>query len=67
MEKLDIKQLYSDNATLANKTVTVGGWVRSVRDSKNFGFVDLNDGTCFKGVQLVFTPEKCANYYITFF
>ena len=62
MEKLDIKQLHLTSADLKDKKVKVGGWVRSVRDSKNFGFVDLNDGTSFKGVQLVFTPEKCANY-----
>jgi len=62
MEKLDIKQLYTSSKELKDQKVKVGGWIRSVRDSKNFGFVDLNDGTSFKGVQLVFTPEKCKNY-----
>lgn len=43
-------------------TVTVGGWVRSVRDSKAFGFIDLNDGSSFKGVQIVFERETLENY-----
>jgi len=62
MKKTDIKQLYVKQDEYASKPVTVAGWVRSVRDSKNFGFIDLNDGTSFKGVQIVFTPEKCKNY-----
>ena len=37
----------------ADKTVTLGGWVRSVRTSKDCGFIDLNDGSAHKGVQVV--------------
>ncbi len=44
------------------KTVVVGGWARSIRDSKAFGFIDLNDGSCFKGVQIVFERENIVNY-----
>jgi len=62
MDKTDIRQLYEQYNSLNGKTVTVGGWVRSVRDVKEFGFVDLNDGTSFKGVQLVFTKQNCPNY-----
>jgi len=62
MKLTDIKKLYSQSKALQNTEVEVGGWVRSVRDNKNFGFIDLNDGTCFKGVQVVFTPENCKNY-----
>ncbi len=42
--------------------VTVAGWVRSIRDMKNFGFVVLNDGSCFKDLQVVMNREKLANY-----
>ena len=57
-----IRSLYADLNTFDGKTVTLGGWARSVRDSKAFGFLDLNDGSCFKGVQVVFEREKLANY-----
>jgi aspartyl/asparaginyl-tRNA synthetase len=43
-------------------TVTVAGWVRSIRDMKNFGFVMLNDGSCFKDLQVVMNREELANY-----
>ncbi len=62
MEKQDIRTLYQQYKTLDGKKVVVGGWVRSVRDVKEFGFIDLNDGTAFRGVQIVFTKENCANY-----
>ena len=62
MKLLDIKSLHLTHESLKDKEIKVGGWVRSVRDSKNFGFIDLNDGTSFKGVQIVFTPENCSNY-----
>ena len=44
------------------KTVVLGGWARSIRDSKAFGFIDLNDGSCFKGCQVVFEREFISNY-----
>ena len=62
MKQSDIKELHLNYETLNKQKVKIGGWVRSVRDSKNFGFIDLNDGTCFKGVQIVFTPDDCKNY-----
>ena len=49
-------------AAFDGKEVTLGGWARSVRDSKAFGFIDLYDGSCFKTVQVVFEREKIANY-----
>lgn len=61
MVKLDIKQLYTNSKDLDGKVVTIGGWVRSVRDMKNFGFMDLNDGTSFKGAQIVLNAEM-SNY-----
>ena len=62
MKKTDIKEIYKQCSKLDGQTVNVGGWVRSVRDSKNFGFIDLNDGTTFKGVQIVFEPQNIDNY-----
>ena len=48
MNRIKIAQLYADAGAFEGKAVTVAGWVKSVRDMKNFGFVTLNDGSCFK-------------------
>lgn len=53
MNKLDLIEIQKNLASFDGKVVTVGGWVRSARDSKSFGFIDLNDGTTFKGVQII--------------
>ena len=55
MEKLTVKDLYTNKENYINKQVTLEGWVRTVRDSKAFGFIELNDGSFFKNVQIVFT------------
>ncbi len=62
MKKELIRHLYEDTAAFADKSVTLGGWVRNLRDSKAFGFIDLNDGSYFKSIQVVFEREKIANY-----
>ena len=61
MEKLVIKELYKNTENYINKDVTLEGWVRTVRDSKTFGFIEINDGTFFKNVQIVFT-DKLSNF-----
>ncbi len=62
MKRELIRQIYSTPEAFGNKTVTVGGWVRNLRDSKAFGFIDLNDGSYFKSVQVVFEREVIDNY-----
>ena len=54
MKKTEVAAIYNDMSAFKSKTVTVCGWARSIRDSKAIGFIDLNDGTCFKGIQIVF-------------
>lgn len=49
-----IRDLYKNIDNYENKEITVEGWVRTVRDSKTFGFIEINDGTFFKNVQIVF-------------
>ena len=61
MEKLFIKNLYKDPAKYFNKEIHLSGWVRTVRDSKTFGFIELNDGTFFKNVQIVF-DDSLSNF-----
>ncbi len=62
MERLEIKKLYDSAESYADQSVTVCGWVKTLRDSKAIGFIELNDGSCFKGVQIVFEAEKIENY-----
>jgi len=61
MNDLVIKDLFRNTSEYVNKTITLDGWVRTVRDSKTFGFIELNDGSFFKNVQIVFT-DKLSNF-----
>ena len=54
MKKLVIKDLYRNTDNYVNKTVTLEAWVKTIRDSKTFGFIEINDGSFFKNVQIVF-------------
>ena len=60
--KLTTKEIYKEREKYLDKEVTVGGWVRSVRDSKTFGFIVLHDGTFFETLQVVYhdTMENFA-------
>ena len=62
MDRTRIAQLYADMEQLGGTTVTVAGWVKSIRDMKNFGFVTLNDGSCFKDLQVVMNRESLDCY-----
>ncbi|NLJ95873.1 MAG: asparagine--tRNA ligase [Clostridiales bacterium] len=54
MELVDIRQLYKSSDEYIGKEIKVGGWIRSVRDSKTFGFIVLHDGTHFNSLQVVY-------------
>ncbi|SET73902.1 asparaginyl-tRNA synthetase [Lacrimispora sphenoides] len=54
MDLITVRQIYKDKESLLNTQVTIGGWVRSLRDSKSFGFIVLNDGTYFETLQVVY-------------
>ena len=62
MKRQFIKEIYQSPESFGGKSVTLGGWVRNLRDSKAFGFIDLNDGSYFKSIQVVFERENIANY-----
>ena len=62
MDLTTVKSIYRNTAEYANKEVTLGGWIRTMRVSKNFGFIELNDGSFFKNIQIVFEAEKLSNY-----
>ena len=62
MDLNTVKSIYRSTADYANKEVTLGGWIRTMRVSKNFGFIELNDGSFFKNIQIVFEADNLSNY-----
>ena len=62
MSYTKIAAVFADSEALAGKTLTVGGWVRTIRDLKGFGFIELNDGSCFKNLQVVMESAALENY-----
>ena len=62
MERMRIAAIFADQESLGGKDVTVCGWARTIRDMKTFGFIELNDGSCFKNLQVVMSAEELANY-----
>ncbi|MBQ2920314.1 MAG: asparagine--tRNA ligase, partial [Oscillospiraceae bacterium] len=61
MELISVRELFRNTDAYAGKTVTVGGWVRNRRPSKQFGFIVLNDGTYFTPVQVVYN-DTISNF-----
>lgn len=57
MPQILVKALYRATEKYLNQEITVAGWVRTVRTAKDFGFIEINDGSFFKGLQVVFTNE----------
>ena len=57
-----IKDLFRNTDKYSDGKITVSGWVRTIRASKNFGFIELNDGSFFKNLQIVMEDEKLDNY-----
>ena len=57
MELTTIRELFKDRESYLGKKVTIGGWVRSLRDSKTFGFIVVNDGSYFEPLQIVYHDE----------
>ena len=58
---MTIREIYKNSEQFLNKDVKLGGWIRSIRGSKHFGFLVLHDGTFFKPIQVVY-EEKLANF-----
>ena len=62
MKRITIKELYSCPEKYAGQTITVAGWARTIRSSNVFGFLELNDGSTFPCLQVVFEDSKLDNY-----
>ena len=54
MDLVTVRELYRNREEYLDKEVTIGGWVRSIRDSKTFGFIVVNDGSFFENLQVVY-------------
>ncbi|ROR31917.1 asparaginyl-tRNA synthetase [Mobilisporobacter senegalensis] len=61
MELTTVRELYKNQDKYIGQTISVGGWVRSIRDSKSFGFIVLHDGTYFETLQIVY-HDKMSNF-----
>ena len=62
MQRITIASIFADQDALGGQTVTVCGWARTIRDMKGFGFIELNDGSCFKNLQVVMDAAVLDNY-----
>ena len=62
IERTRIAAVFADADALSGKEITVFGWARTIRDMKTFGFVELNDGSCFKNLQVVMSAQELDNY-----
>ncbi len=62
MSRMEISRLYADFDSLSESEIAVSGWVRTIRDSKSIGFLELNDGSCLKGLQVVLEEANLPDY-----
>ena len=62
MKRTRIAQIFADAESFGGREITVCGWARTIRDMKNFGFIELNDGSCFKPLQIVIEDGVLENY-----
>lgn len=62
MQRIEISKLYKNPETYGDKVITVCGWLRTNRDSKTLGFMEINDGSCFKGLQVVYEADKVNDF-----
>ncbi len=62
MKRTTVVQIFADQAAFGGQTVTVCGWARTIRDMKTFGFLELNDGSCFRNLQVVFADNEVENF-----
>ncbi len=62
MKSVEIRELFRNTAEYAGKEITIKGWIRNNRSSNKFGFIELNDGSFFKSVQVVYEEEFINNF-----
>jgi len=60
--KTTVREIFSDANKFSDQEVLISGWIRTIRSSNVFGFIEINDGTFFKNIQVVFESEFLDNY-----
>ena len=61
MKNITVRNLYKQTENFKDKNIIIEGWVKTLRNSKTFGFIELNDGTFFKNIQIVFN-DSLSNF-----
>jgi len=59
--KTTVREIFSDANKFSDQEVLISGWIRTIRSSNVFGFIEINDGTFFKNIQVVFESEFLDN------
>ena len=62
LKRLEIKDLNRSYKSYVGQEVTICGWIKTIRESKSIGFIELNDGGCFKSMQVIIQESKLENY-----
>lgn len=62
MERVQIKEIFRNQKDYVGKEISVCGWIKQIRDSKKLGFIELNDGSFFKCIQVIFEEDKISNF-----
>ena len=62
MQRIQIKEIFRNQKNYIGKEISVCGWIRQIRDSKKLGFIELNDGSFFKCIQVIFEEDKISNF-----
>ena len=62
MKRTDIRKLFEETDQFTENEITVCGWIRTLRASNTIGFIEINDGTCFKNLQVVFEQDSFENF-----
>lgn len=57
-----VKEIYRNTKEYAGRQISIGGWIRTMRVSKTFGFIEMNDGSFFKTIQIVFEADVLSNF-----
>lgn len=62
MNRVCISHLYANISKYQSESIVICGWVKTIRDSKTFGFIEVNDGSSFKNLQIIFQDESIENF-----